>query len=197
MRHTFTPRTAAIAAATVILAAPLAACSNVETYETRDPAEASASISAIDESISAEISELESMDQPRTSTTTSAMSASDVKITVDKADGIKAGDTLTVEVTGLNPKAGYYGAICAATTPGGAPVPVCTGEMGDAESQAWLQNERGTAKITEDGTASFTLTAKPTGEGVDCATDECVLKVFGDHSEGFKDVAEVPVTFAS
>ena len=69
--------------------------------------------------------------------------------------------------------------------------------MGDAESQAWLQNERGTAKITEDGTASFTLTASPTGEGVDCASDKCVLKVFGDHSEGFKDVAEVPVTFAS
>ena len=196
MSRLFTARTAAFTAASLILVAPLAACSNSETESTTDPTKVDASISEMSESASEGISEVESELSPEPSST-SATSPSDVKVTVDKAEGIKAGDTLTVEVTGLNPEAGYYGAICAAQTPGGAPVPVCTGEMGDVESQAWLQNERGTAKIAEDGTASFTLTAKPTGEGVDCATDECVLKVFGDHSEGFKDVAEVPVTFAS
>ena len=195
MSRLFTARTAAFAAASLILVAPLAACSNSETESTTDPTKVDASVSEMSESASEGISEIESELSPEPSSTSAA--ASDVKVTVDKAEGIKAGDTLTVEVTGLNPESGYYGAICAAQTPGGAPVPVCTGEMGDVESQAWLQNERGTAKIAEDGTASFTLTAKPTGEGVDCATDECVLKVFGDHSEGFKDVAEVPVTFAS
>ena len=196
MSRLFTARTAAVAAASLILVAPLTACSNSETESTTDPDKVDASVSEMSESASEGISEIESELSPAPSSTTAAAS-SDVKITVDKAEGIKAGDTLTVEVTGLNPEAGYYGAICAAQTPGGTPVPACTGEMGDVESQAWLQNERGTAKIAEDGTASFTLTAKPTGEGVDCATDECVLKVFGDHSEGFKDVAEVPVTFAS
>ncbi|MCK7677107.1 neocarzinostatin apoprotein domain-containing protein [Corynebacterium sp. CCM 9186] len=196
MSRLFTARTAAFAAASLILVAPLAACSNSETESTTDPTKVDASISEMSESASEGIAEIESELSPESSSTTAAAS-SDVKITVDKAEGIKAGGTLTVEVTGLNPEAGYYGAICAAQTPDGAPVPVCTGEMGDVESQAWLQNERGTAKIAEDGTASFTLTANPTGEGVDCATDECVLKVFGDHSEGFKDVAEVPVTFAS
>ncbi|MCX7537593.1 neocarzinostatin apoprotein domain-containing protein [Corynebacterium sp. P5875] len=195
MSRLFTARTAAFAAASLILIAPLAACSNSETESTTDPSEVDASISEMSESVSEGIAEMQSELSPTTSSTATA--APDVKITVDKAEGIKAGDTLTVEVTGLNPEAGYYSAICAAQTPGGAPVPVCTGEMGDVESQAWLQNERGTAKIAEDGTASFTLTANPTGEGIDCTTDECVLKVFGDHSEGFKDVAEVPVTFAS
>ncbi len=34
------------------------------------------------------------------------------------------------------------------------------------------------------------------GEDIDCRTDTCTLKVFGDHSEGFEDIVDVPVTFA-
>ncbi|MCK7636481.1 neocarzinostatin apoprotein domain-containing protein [Corynebacterium sp. P7202] len=195
MRRILSNRTVAFTAASLIAAAPLAACSNSETESTTDPTKVDASISEMSESASEGISEIESELSPEPSSTAAA--ASDVEVTVDKADGIKTGDTLTVEVTGLNPEAGYYAAVCAAQTPGGAPVPVCTGEMGDVESQAWLQNERGTATISGDGASSFSITANSTGEGVDCLTDDCVLKIFGDHSEGFKDVAEVPVTFAS
>ncbi|MEZ2122898.1 neocarzinostatin apoprotein domain-containing protein [Corynebacterium sp. CCM 9203] len=198
MHKLFTTRTTALAAASLIFVAPLAACSNSETSETTDASEVSSSISEMSKSASAGLSEKSSeKSEPSSTSAKAASGSSDVEITVDNADGIKAGDTVAVEVSGLNPESGYYAAICAAKGPEGSPVPVCTGEMGDTESQAWLQNERGNAKISEDGTASFTLTASPSGDGVDCLTDECVLKVFGDHSEGFKDVAEVPVTFAS
>lgn len=55
---------------------------------------------------------------------------------------------------------------------------------------------RGTVTMDANGAATVTLTAVSTGEGIDCSTDSCVLKVFGDHAQNFADVTSVPVTFA-
>ena len=63
-------------------------------------------------------------------------------------------------------------------------------------TQAWLSNRGGSQPVPENGEATVTLTAKAAGEDIDCRTDTCTLKVFGDHSEGFEDIVDVPVTFA-
>lgn len=116
-------------------------------------------------------------------------------ISVKNADHIHDGDTLDVSVSGLDPVSGYYAAICAAGTAEGA-VPACTGTMTDPQTAAWLKADgTGTVMLSPEGTAEFTLTATATGEAVDCTTQECVLKVFGDHANGFTPVAETPVEF--
>ncbi|PMC62408.1 hypothetical protein CJ204_06035 [Corynebacterium xerosis] len=63
-------------------------------------------------------------------------------------------------------------------------------------TQAWLSNRGGSQPVPGNGEATVTLTGKASGEGVDCRADSCTLKVFGDHSEGFEDIVDVPVTFA-
>ena len=55
---------------------------------------------------------------------------------------------------------------------------------------------RGLGDVYKRQTAHFELSVVPTGEAVDCTQQDCVLKLFGDHSEGFEDVTEIPVTFA-
>ncbi|WJZ03347.1 hypothetical protein [Corynebacterium freiburgense] len=119
-----------------------------------------------------------------------------VNLKVSNINGIKDGDELTVDVSGLDPKMGYYAAICAAEATPDNPVPVCTGKTGDTETQAWIKSQGGTVPLSEDGTASAKLIAASTGEGLDCTVDACVVKVFGDHSQGFTDIVSVPVTFA-
>ena len=57
-----------------------------------------------------------------------------------------------------------------------------------AETES-LQNERNTR-------SKAIGKAKAAGEDIDCRTGTCTLKVFGDHSEGFEDIVDVPVTFA-
>lgn len=118
---------------------------------------------------------------------------STTKATVDSTSGLKDGDKITVNITGLDPTLGYYAAICADDN---APVPVCTGNRGDTESQVWIKSDGGTVTMDASGAATVTLTAVSTGEGIDCTTDSCVLKVFGDHAQNFADVTSVPVTFA-
>ncbi|AKS13832.1 hypothetical protein [Corynebacterium pseudotuberculosis] len=111
---------------------------------------------------------------------------------------IVEGQEITLNVSGLNPQSGYYAAICNVTTPHGSPAPLCTGQHSDTTAQAWIKaGGMGTTPLNADGTATVTLRAASTGQGLDCKTDTCVLKVFGDHTEGFRDVAELPVTFAS
>lgn len=120
----------------------------------------------------------------------------EASVEADKTEKLAEGDQIAAKASGLDPKLGYYAAICNQAGPAGAP-PMCTGEHGDTDAQQWLTNKPGgTAKIAEDGTAEFTLKAVPTGKGVDCKANTCVLKVFGDHTEGFAPVAEVPVTFS-
>ncbi|WP_233195577.1 neocarzinostatin apoprotein domain-containing protein [Corynebacterium sp. 13CS0277] len=128
--------------------------------------------------------------------TAAPAAAQDVTVDVAPAEGLRAGDTVEITLAGLNPKAGYYAAICAEDRPEGSPVPLCTGGRGDATAQAWIKASGGTITLAEDGTAVATIAATPVGEGIDCREDACGVKIFGDHTEGFQDVAWVPVTFA-
>ncbi|MCU9519825.1 thiamine biosynthesis protein [Corynebacterium sp. ES2794-CONJ1] len=122
---------------------------------------------------------------PREENVTVALSATE----------LTEGELVDVEITGLAAEAGYYTAICKTPTPDGA-APLCTGTLTDPNTAAWLKgDDSGTVKISDDGTATFTLTATAVGEGVDCSTDACLLQVFGDHTEGFRPVAAIPVAF--
>lgn len=121
-----------------------------------------------------------------------------IEATATPTDGLAAGDIVTVTVKGLDPNSGYYSAFCAKEHRADTPVPDCTGDRATQGTQAWVTNKSGgTTPIADDGTATFDLTATPTGEAVDCTKQECVLKIFGDHSEGFEDIVDVPVTFSS
>ena len=124
------------------------------------------------------------------------VSANGVTVKVSPAEDIADGSEITVTLSGLNPAyGGYYLGICG-DRPEGSPAPACTGDRTVPGTQAWLSNRGGTQPVPENGEASVTLTAMAAGEGVDCHTDSCTLKVFGDHSEGFEDIVDVPVTFA-
>lgn len=119
-----------------------------------------------------------------------------IDLSAEPTSGLHPGDTITVRLANLNPKAGYYTAICLAEQPGDEIIPICTGGRGDATAQAWIKPSGGTVTLNEDGTADFELAVAATGKDIDCNVDACVLKVFGDHSQGFTPGAELPVTFA-
>ncbi|MGP6172627.1 thiamine biosynthesis protein [Corynebacterium sp. A21] len=120
-----------------------------------------------------------------------------VDISATPYSDIKTADQITLQISGLNPELGYHAAICAAEQPQGPGAPNCTGGSVDSATQIWLKNEGGTDAISPAGTAEFTLDAATTGEGLDCHVDACVIKVFGDHAEGFRNVADLPVSFAA
>lgn len=123
--------------------------------------------------------------------------AAGINATVTPSDNLAQGDVLTVELTGLDPEIGYYTGICAPQYREGNPVPDCTGDRTVQGTQAWITNkDGGTATITPDGTAKFDLTVATQGEAVNCLEQECAVKIFGDHSEGFHQILDVPVTFA-
>lgn len=131
-----------------------------------------------------------------TTTTSSTAAASDA-VQVSKTEEIAEGEELTINISGLDPMVGYYAAICGANSHAPQP-PSCTGTMTDPATAAWIKADNtGTTMLNSDGTATVTITATATGENVDCRTDECVVKVFGDHSNGFTNYAEIPVTFTA
>lgn len=119
-----------------------------------------------------------------------------IDLSAEPTSNLHPGDTISVRLANLHPKAGYYTAICLAEQPGDEIVPICTGGRGDATAQAWIKPSGGTVTLNEDGTADFELAVAATGKDIDCNVDACVLKVFGDHSQGFTVGAELPVTFA-
>ncbi|ANE04561.1 thiamine biosynthesis protein [Corynebacterium crudilactis] len=131
-------------------------------------------------------------------TSTTPPVAENVAISVAPSELVD-GEQITFEITGLNPGSGYYAAICATGTPTPNTAPMCTGETPGFSSQAWLNNSQpsATAAISDNGTATVEITAVSTGTGIDCTTQECVAKVFGDETEGFRHVAETPVVFAA
>ena len=192
--RTARPRAATAIAALMALSLPLlAACSD-------DGSEEQASATATTEAPASEASSEAPSTSAAAESSDSAEAEGDggVKITADPAENLADGQKISVKVTGLDPEAGYYGAICAAESTPGKPMPDCTGERGEAGTQQWItQKDGGTAILSPAGETEFELTAKQKGQAVDCATQECVLKIFGDHTEGFEDVAETPVTFAS
>ena len=116
----------------------------------------------------------------------------------EPVNDLSEGDVISVDLSGLDPDYGYYAALCAAEKAPGNPVPDCTGDRSaGTQSQQWITKKSGgTTTIADDNTAHFELSVVPTGEAVDCTQQDCVLKLFGDHSEGFEDITEIPVTFA-
>nr|WP_120492624.1 thiamine biosynthesis protein [Corynebacterium lactis] len=140
----------------------------------------------------------ESSSSSAASETGTATEAAAPTIEAEPVNNLSDGDVISVKLSGLDTAFGYYAAICAAEKTPGNPVPDCTGDRSStARTQHWITNKPGgTTTITEDGTATFELGVASTGEKANCTEQACVLKLFGDHSEGFEDVAEVPVTFA-
>ncbi|QVI98599.1 thiamine biosynthesis protein [Corynebacterium diphtheriae] len=179
-------RSLTTAAAILALGAAISACSPPHQID---------SDAKVDTATSAKVA------QPSAASESAMAAPSDDKnaeIKASATENLTNGQNITVELSGLNPEVGYYAAICNAATPTGAPAPLCTGQHADTSAQAWIKADgTGTTILNSDGTATVTLTAAATGQGVDCKTDKCVIKVFGDHTEGFRDVTEVPVTFAS
>lgn len=119
-------------------------------------------------------------------------------MSADKTDDLADGDTITVTLTDLDTDQGYYLGICAAEGAAGGP-PTCTGGR---EDSAWIAaegEERATDHFDAEGNAEVELDVKATSEdgSLDCTTDSCVVKLFGDHQSGFGDVAELPVSFAN
>ncbi len=119
-------------------------------------------------------------------------------MSADKTDDLADGDTITVTLTDLDTDQGYYLGICAAEGAAGGP-PTCTGGH---EDSAWIAaegEERATDHFDAEGNTEVELDVKATSEdgSLDCTTDSCVVKLFGDHQSGFGDVAELPVSFAS
>lgn len=139
----------------------------------------------------------ETTSEAATDNTAADAPAGEVELAAAPTENLAEGDVITVDLAGLDPSYGYYVGICSTERPDGSPAPICTGDR-SGDTQAWLA-ENGTVQIPDNGEVSLDLTAVPTAEGedIDCRTQQCVLKVFGDHSEGFEDVVEVPVTFAA
>lgn len=187
-------RCAAVAAAAT-LALGLTACSG-------DKDDAAANSAAAQSDIDVALSELNAPDNDGHGAGSKADSAEPgtPQITADRTVDLTDGDTVKVAVRNLDTSAGYYLAICKAGTgadaAGHGVPPDCTG---DRESATWITPEgsdQGTAHTDSDGTAEASLTVKTTGEAVNCATDKCVLKVFGDDDNSSRNVGEAPVSFA-
>lgn len=121
-------------------------------------------------------------------------------VEVAPAEGLAAGDTVTVTGAGFDPQAGYYVSTCVAGTSGPAG-PTCVGGAASREGSVWVSNSPQAAgvgtPIAQDGTFTAQLVVATTAEGVDCAVDECAVTVFLDHRNGFGVVSETPVTFAA
>lgn len=194
MKHTAATARAArtrrtlLAAPAIAAVALLAACSGGDADT--DAADTATSATETAEATT------ETTDAATTDAADAEVSANGVTVKVSPAEDIADGSEITVTLSGLNPAyGGYYLGVCG-DRPEGSPAPACTGDRTVPGTQAWLSNRGGTQPVPEKGEASVTLTAMAAGEGVDCRTDSCTLKVFGDHSEGFEDIVDVPVTFA-
>ncbi|OLT17049.1 hypothetical protein BJF79_48580 [Actinomadura sp. CNU-125] len=116
------------------------------------------------------------------------------KITADKTTDLKAGDTITVQVTGLTPDESFVTlgqckpgpklpTDCAAQDTGGALV-------GASDAQGDF--------VTKDGSKDAKIKLAGEVDGVDCAADAgaCVLAVTAPGNQG-PNSAEVPLTFAA
>ena len=181
-------RASALAASAVLAVSLLASCSNEDTESSAEASSSSPSSSTA----------MTSNDGASSSTESGTPGGPTIEVNGQPVDSLTDGDVLNVTVTGLDPQMGYYAAICAAEPNPASPVPNCTGNRGDQNVQQWISNDpAATTQLADDGSAQFDLAVAKTGEGVDCGQQECVLKLFGDHTEGFENVADLPVTFAN
>lgn len=198
LRSPLVRRSAAVAAAAV-LSLGLAACSDDESPEDANERAAQAAEEALSE-LNQEVEE-DAGSADDSAEETPANDPGEPQITADKTQDLADGDTITVTVRGLDVEGGYYVGICKAGTgadaAGEGEAPDCTG---DREDSKWITAEgsdRGTDHVDADGDAEVELTVSEQGDAVDCSTDKCVLKIFGDHTNGFREVGEAPVSFAS
>lgn len=184
-------RRALLAAPAIAAVALLAACSGGDGESATESSAGGPTSAATTDSAAAPATSADAA-----ATEAAETSANGVTANVSPGAEIADGSEVTITLSGLDPAyGGYYLGFCG-ERPEGSPAPACTGDRTVPGTQAWLSNRGGTQPVPENGEATVTLTAKATGEGVDCRTDSCTLKVFGDHSEGFEDVVDVPVTFA-
>jgi len=184
-------RRALLAAPAIAAVALLAACSGGDGESATESSAGGPTSAATTESAAAPATSADAA-----ATEAAETSANGVTAKVSPGAEIADGSEVTITLSGLDPAyGGYYLGFCG-ERPEGSPAPACTGDRTVPGTQAWLSNRGGTQPVPENGEATVTLTAKAAGEGVDCRTDSCTLKVFGDHSEGFEDVVDVPVTFA-
>lgn len=187
-----------LAAAPVLAAVVLLAACSGGTGDSGDSGDAAASSTAASSSAASTSASAETSTAASDagSATSGEATGGGVTAKVTPASDIADGSEITISLTGLDPAyGGYYLGICG-DRPEGSPAPACTGDRAVPGTQAWLSNRGGTAPVPGNGEAEVTLTATATGDGIDCRTDTCTLKVFGDHSEGFEDIVDVPVTFA-
>lgn len=184
-------RRALLAAPAIAAVALLAACSGGDGESATESSAGGPTSAATTDSAAAPATSADAA-----ATEAAETSANGVTAKVSPGAEIADGSEVTITLSGLDPAyGGYYLGFCG-ERPEGSPAPACTGDRTVPGTQAWLSNRGGTQPVPENGEATVTLTAKAAGEGVDCRTDSCTLKVFGDHSEGFEDVVDVPVTFA-
>lgn len=184
-------RRALLAAPAIAAVALLAACSGGDGESATESSAGGPTSAATTESAAAPATSADAA-----ATEAAETSANGVTAKVSPGAEIADGSEVTITLSGLDPAyGGYYLGFCG-ERPEGSPAPACTGDRTVPGTQAWLSNRGGTQPVPENGEATVTLTAKAAGEDVDCRTDSCTLKVFGDHSEGFEDVVDVPVTFA-
>lgn len=184
-------RRALLAAPAIAAVALLAACSGGDGESATESSAGGPTSAATTDSAAAPATSADAA-----ATEAAETSANGVTAKVSPGAEIADGSEVTITLSGLDPAyGGYYLGFCG-ERPEGSPAPACTGDRTVPGTQAWLSHRGGTQPVPENGEATVTLTAKAAGEGVDCRTDSCTLKVFGDHSEGFEDVVDVPVTFA-
>jgi len=188
-------RTAATAAA-ALLAFGLAACS-----DSKDSSDSTTSAAATSEKTSATASTAASETKaPVGAETTPPNDPGTPQISANKTQDLADGDQIVVSIHGLDTSAGYYLGICKAGTGAdsagnGAP-PECTGDRSSSKWIAGDAEQRATDHFDAEGNAEVTLTVASKGDAVNCTVDTCVLKLFGDHSNGFRNVGEAPITFA-
>ncbi|AWT26982.1 hypothetical protein Csp1_22320 [Corynebacterium provencense] len=194
MTTTLTRRTAAFTAATV-LAVGLAACSGdgdgtggtTDAAGTETPGDSTGTVPPTSEA-------------PLAAGDTPPEDPGPPQISADKTQNLVDGEQIIVTLHGLDTSAGYYLAICREDTGAdaagrGAP-PECTGDRSASKWIAPESEQRATDHFDAEGNAEVTLTVAEKGDAVDCSVDTCVLKLFGDHANEFRNVGEAPVTFA-
>lgn len=185
VRHSLT-----ISAAVLALGSVLAACSPPNEVDSE------VKVTTASEGVAPTRSASATTSSSTTAGATSSTTAASDSLQVSHTEQLAEGHQLTVNISGLDPAKGYYAAICATGTEGAQPS--CTGNLNDPATVVWIKADNtGTAMLNPDGTATVNLTATATGEGVNCHTDKCAVKVYGDQDNGYVDYAEMPVTFAA
>ena len=130
---------------------------------------------------------------------TAGMSSASAAIaaTATPTTGVKAGDTISLSVTGLTGSVGVYASLCKGAASAMAAPTDCDP---DQTHMVWITgtgaqgSNKDSGKIT--AVASFTAAS---GTKVDCLVDACVIYVRGDHnnSSDYSLIRTIALTFAA